>query len=146
MDTLMNSSYQLNTWSVNMASKPSIKEIEEYMAGYNMGSPVLPDTIPSAVNTKGLKHDVGKLQWSLMPFGALQEVVKVLEFGSKKYAPNNWKYVDNAEERYWNAAMRHLIAYKTESATDSETGLSHLAHATCCLLFLQHLNNENNTK
>jgi hypothetical protein len=28
--------------------KPTIKEIEEYMAGYNMGSPVLPDTIPSA--------------------------------------------------------------------------------------------------
>jgi len=31
-----------------MASKPTIKEIEEYMAGYNMGAPVLPDTIPSA--------------------------------------------------------------------------------------------------
>jgi hypothetical protein len=29
-------------------SKPTIKEIEEYMAGYNMGAPVLPDTIPSA--------------------------------------------------------------------------------------------------
>ena len=28
--------------------KPTIKEIEEYMAGYNMGSPVLPETIPSA--------------------------------------------------------------------------------------------------
>jgi Fe-S oxidoreductase len=30
-----------------MESKPTIKEIEEYMAGYNMGSPILPDTIPS---------------------------------------------------------------------------------------------------
>ena len=28
--------------------KPTIKEIEEYMAGYNMGSPVLPETSPSA--------------------------------------------------------------------------------------------------
>ena len=28
--------------------KPTIKEIEEYMAGYNIGSPVLPETIPSA--------------------------------------------------------------------------------------------------
>jgi hypothetical protein len=28
--------------------KPTLKEIEEYMAGYNMGSPILPDTIPSA--------------------------------------------------------------------------------------------------
>jgi len=28
--------------------QPTNKEIEEYMAGFNMGSPVLPDTIPSA--------------------------------------------------------------------------------------------------
>jgi len=28
--------------------KPTLKEIEEYMAGYNMGSPILPNTIPSA--------------------------------------------------------------------------------------------------
>jgi hypothetical protein len=35
-------------------SKPTIKEIEEYMAGYNMGSPILPDTIPSApIKTSG---------------------------------------------------------------------------------------------
>lgn len=117
--------------------KPTIKEVEAYMASLS---------IPEEVSTKGLKYDTGKLNWSLLPFGALQEVVKVLEFGSKKYAPNNWQYVDNADERYWNAAMRHLIAYKTESETDSETGLSHLAHAICCMLFLQHLNNENNTK
>ena len=120
--------------------KPTIREVEEYMASLS---------IPEETNTKGfqptgVKHDSGKLNWSLMPFGALQEVVKVLEFGSKKYAPNNWQYVDNADERYWNAAMRHLIAYKTESTNDSETGLSHLAHAICCMLFLQHLNNENN--
>jgi len=115
--------------------KPTIREVEEYMASLS---------IPDEVKTKGLKLDDGKLNWSLMPFGALQEVVKVLEFGSKKYAPNNWQYVDNADERYWNAAMRHLIAYKTESANDSETGLSHLAHAICCMLFLQHFNNENN--
>jgi hypothetical protein len=30
--------------------KPTLKEIEEYMAGYNMGSPVLPNTIPSATD------------------------------------------------------------------------------------------------
>lgn len=110
--------------------KVTVKEIEEYMASLS-----LPE-----VNTKGLKFDKDKLNWSLMPFGALQEVVKVLEFGSKKYAPNNWQYVDNASERYWNAAMRHLIAHKTEDS-DSETGLSHLAHATCCLLFLLHPEN-----
>ncbi len=132
----MSFSYPLNTYNESTHNmKPTIREVEEYMASLS---------IPEEVSTKGLKYDSGKLNWSLMPFGALQEVVKVLEFGSKKYAPNNWQYVDNADERYWNAAMRHLIAYKTESANDSETGLSHLAHAICCMLFLQHLNSENN--
>jgi hypothetical protein len=138
MATLMNFSYQSNIYNESTHKmKPTIREVEEYMASLS---------IPEEVKTKGLKYDSGKLNWSLMPFGALQEVVKVLEFGSKKYAPNNWQYVDNADERYWNAAMRHLIAYKTASTNDSETGLSHLAHAICCMLFLQHLNNENDNK
>jgi hypothetical protein len=34
----------------SMAGKPTVKEIEEYMAGYNMGAPVLPNTIPSATD------------------------------------------------------------------------------------------------
>ncbi|CAB5195132.1 hypothetical protein UFOVP176_62 [uncultured Caudovirales phage] len=124
----------------------TVKEIEQWIALGQPAESIDTLTKQGKINTKGLKYDSGKLNWSLMPFGALQEVVKVLEFGSKKYAPNNWQYVDNADERYWNAAMRHLIAYKTESTNDSETGLSHLAHAICCMLFLQHLNNENNAK
>ena len=51
-----------------MASKPTIKEIEEYMAGYNMGSPILPDTIPSA-NEKQVsgKHYMRNIQpWDII--------------------------------------------------------------------------------
>ena len=114
--------------------KPTVKEIEEYMTALK-----LPENV-------GKKYDNDKLRWSLLPLGALQDVVKVLEFGAKKYAPDNWKYVDQAEERYWNAAMRHIIAYKLESPTDSETGLSHLAHAICCLLFLINFDNQENNK
>ena len=120
--------------------KPTVKEIDEYMA--SLGLPEKPS------KELGRKYDNEKLRWSLLPLGALQDVVKVLEFGAKKYAPDNWKYVDQAEERYWNAAMRHIIAYKLESPADSETGLSHLAHAVCCLLYIQQLDKEeeNNTK
>ena len=119
--------------------KPTVKEIDDYMA--SLGLPEKPS------KEVGKKYDNDKLRWSLLPLGALQDVVKVLEFGAKKYAPDNWKYVDQAEERYWNAAMRHIIAYKLESPTDSETGLSHLAHAVCCLLYIQQLDKEeeNNT-
>lgn len=128
--------------------KPTIKEVEEYMAGYNMGSPVLPKNVFPDVesSTKGIKYDSSKIRYSLIPLDALQETVKVLEFGAKKYAPDNWKYVDDAQARYWDAAMRHIVAYKLEDKTDSETGLSHLAHAICCLLFLINFDNQQQEK
>jgi len=85
---------------------------------------------------KGFKDDSNKLQWHLMPWEPLQEVVKVLMFGAKKYAPDNWQHVDNAQERYFNAAARHLIAYKIGITKDEESNLPAVAHSICCLLFL----------
>jgi len=32
--------------------------------------------------------------------------------------------------------MRHIAAYNEHENKDPESGLSHLAHAACCLLFL----------
>lgn len=85
---------------------------------------------------EGVKYDGDKLRWSLLPLEAVKEVVEVLEYGAKKYAPDNWRKVPEAEQRYWNAAMRHIVAWKTECSLDKETNRSHLAHAACCLLYL----------
>ena len=84
----------------------------------------------------GVKYDKDKPQWSLLPFKALTEVVEVLTYGAKKYAPDNWKKVPNAKQRYIDASFRHLTAYIGGEKLDSETGKSHLAHALCCMLFL----------
>ena len=84
----------------------------------------------------GVKYDNDKPQWSLLPFKALKEVVDVLTYGAKKYAPDNWKKVPNAKQRYIDAGFRHLTAYAAGEKLDSETGKSHLAHAICCLLYL----------
>ena len=86
--------------------------------------------------TAGMKFDTGKLDYTLLPWDGVEEIVKVLEFGAQKYTRDNWKHVENAEVRYTAAAFRHLIAYNNGEKTDPETGLSHLAHASCCLLFL----------
>ncbi len=86
----------------------------------------------------GKKFDQGKPLWRLLPWKALSVVVKVLTFGAAKYAPNNWLYVKKADERYIDAALRHLTAYMSGEKVDSETGLNHLAHCICCLLFLLH--------
>ena len=84
----------------------------------------------------GRKNDRGKRRWSLVPWEAMSVVVDVLERGAAEYGEENWRKVEHARERYWNAAMRHLVAWRSESATDEESGLSHLAHAACCVLFL----------
>jgi hypothetical protein len=91
---------------------------------------------------KGLKSDSNKRQWGLLPWNALKIVVDVLMFGAKKYAPENWKLVDNAEERYKDAAMRHLAAVFEGEWLDSESGLPHLAHLVCCALFMLSLHKE----
>ena len=85
---------------------------------------------------KGHKDDSGKMQWRLMPFECLQEVMKVLMFGMQKYGPYNWQRVPQAKDRYFDAAMRHLLAYRQGEKADKETGVSHLAHLICCGLFL----------
>jgi len=94
---------------------------------------------------EGRKDDAGKptplLVSELMPKFAIREVDAVLEFGAKKYAPGNWRKVPNALDRYYDAALRHIRAFVKHRTTDgghadAETGLHHLAHAVCCLLFL----------
>lgn len=91
---------------------------------------------------QGCKDDSAKRRYSLLPKGAVNSVVDVLEFGSKKYADNNWQKVPDAKTRYYDAAMRHLDAWFNGDLKDAETGLPHLAHAICCLMFLMWFDSE----
>lgn len=92
----------------------------------------------------GQKLDKDKPDYSLIPPLALDEVVKVLTFGANKYDRHNWKNLENSENRYFAAAQRHVWATQRGEILDQESGLSHLAHAICCLMFM--LNNEKNKK
>jgi len=96
-----------------------------------------------AIKPVGIKFDSDKLDWSLLPIEPIEAVIKVLMLGAVKYAPNNWKYVDDHERRYYNAAMRHMTAWQKGEKVDSETGISHIAHALCCLTFLLAREDEN---
>lgn len=84
-----------------------------------------------------LKFDGGKPTPELLPFAALEQVSAVLAFGAAKYAPHNWRKGKGlAWSRLLGAALRHLLAWGRGEDNDAETGLSHLAHAACCILFL----------
>lgn len=84
----------------------------------------------------GQKYDCGKPRYSLIPSHALEEVVKVLTFGSEKYGDFNWINVANAEDRYFSAAQRHIWQWKRGEINDQESNLHHLASAISNLMFI----------
>jgi len=83
----------------------------------------------------GTKHDDGKTELGLLPFAPIEEVAKVLGYGAKKYQKYNYKG-GFEYTRLIGAALRHLFAFARGQDKDPETGLSHVAHAVCNLLFL----------
>lgn len=90
------------------------------------------------VSTPALKFDNEKIPVELLPTQALEEIGKVLAFGRKKYDAWNWSK-GFKWSRLIGAAMRHLFAWQRGEDKDKESGLSHLAHLGCCVLFLlQH--------
>ena len=85
--------------------------------------------------SEGKKFDGEKPRLYLLPPKTLVEVGKVLTYGAAKYDEHNWKKLDNLQNRYTGAALRHLFAHMDGEDLDEETNLDHLAHAICCLMF-----------
>jgi len=67
-------------------------------------------------------------------WSSIAGVTRVLEVGARKYCANNWQNV-RPGIRYVSAALRHLLATESGEALDPETGLPHLDHLGCCLVF-----------
>lgn len=91
------------------------------------------------IDTAGAKYDKGKLLFGLLTRGLalpLRSVAAVLTYGAQKYAPESWKTVPQAKERYEDALDRHLNAWKSGEEFDAESGLHHLSHVACNVLFL----------
>lgn len=111
-----------------------IRTRDEWRQAYGSEPPpevrgALPPDAPAA------KFDSGKLPWHLLPYDAVREVVRVLAFGASKYAARNWEK-GLPHSRTFAATMRHLTAHFQDGEThDAETGISHLAHAACEILF-----------
>jgi hypothetical protein len=82
-----------------------------------------------------MKFDGAKLPVNLLSSEALNQTAAVLKFGADKYHAHNWR--DGfAWSRPLAAAMRHIMAFNDGEDKDPESGLSHLAHAACCIMFL----------
>ena len=95
------------------------------------------------MTASGIKYDSEKPKMNLLPPKAIVEISKVLTFGAEKYDAENWRKLDDLQNRYTAGALRHIFAHMDGEDLDPETNLSHLAHAMCCLLFKLEIELEN---
>lgn len=86
--------------------------------------------------SEGDKYDVGKARFDLVHPIYVEGTAAVLTHGAKKYAPNNWQLVPDAKARYTAALLRHINAWQQGERLDPESGIHHLLHASCNLMFL----------
>lgn len=92
-----------------------------------------------ASGASGVKYDIGKPEFGLIPPHAMLEMVKVLTAGAQKYSRDNWIKVPGSKRRYFDAMERHVWAWKRGELYDQDDGIHHLAHAACCLFFLYEI-------
>ena len=115
------------------AMKSITQEIREWKATDQV-------TDQAAVQQPGTKYDQGKLQYTLVPPYALQEVARNLTEGLKKYKErNNWQKVEGAEQRYMDALMRHFEAIRRGEIYDvdsSDPTISHMSAVAVNAMFL----------
>jgi hypothetical protein len=85
-----------------------------------------------------MKKDAGKPRWELVPFEALEGMVRVLEFGAEKYSKDGWKELNSPEdqERIMASLLRHTFALMRGETFDPESGLPHVFHMQCNTMFL----------
>lgn len=81
------------------------------------------------------RDDDGKLPLDLIPASTITELAKTLQFGAKKYEPNQWRK-GFLWSRTMASLMRHLNSFSAGEDCDPESGLLHLSHALANLSFL----------
>lgn len=93
------------------------------------------------MNNQEAKADKGKPDIYLVPPEIFEAIAYIRMYGNEKYHdPDNWKTVEI--ERYYSAAMRHMLAWRRGETVDVESGYSHLWHAACNLAFMISLENK----
>ena len=89
------------------------------------------------------KDTTGKAPWHLVDLKALEGIAFVRAYGNKKYAPDSWKYVENAVVKYKDALMRHLVCLYNGEVLDPESGLPHIDHILTNAMFLSYFQRTN---
>jgi len=109
------------------------KSIDDYLEYKTMFGDIQP--VADKPTGTAIKFDQDKLPLHLLSTEAMNQTAAVLAFGAQKYAEHNWRN-GFTWSRPLAAAMRHITAFNAGEDCDPESGLSHLALAACCIMFL----------
>ncbi len=78
-----------------------------------------------------------KPSMSPVPPAALLHLMQAMADGKQKYGLMNWREKRVSASVYYDAAMRHLMAFWDGEDKASDSGVHHLGHAmACCCLIL----------
>lgn len=91
-----------------------------------------------------LRYNDGKPQWSLVDLESLEPLVRVLEFGAKKYERDNWKKPMD-KKKILDSLTRHLVRLMADEELDSESWLPHIGHILAnAMMYSWHTKWKNN--
>lgn len=106
-------------------NNPPLEGVATVMLRYNTNKPPLTMVPTAFIEILG----VGKHTY------LLEDTARVLDFGSRKYARDNWRK-GGEWMQVLDCAFRHLNKIMRGETHDDETGIHHAAHVACNLAFL----------
>lgn len=96
-------------------------------------------TMPTTTKLTNPKDAIGcdKAPMSTVPAGVMAEVGLALLEGAAKYGRYNYRAMGVRSTIYYDATMRHLIAWFEGEDIDPDSGLSHITKAIASLVVLR---------
>lgn len=92
--------------------------------------PAYPDANPkTAIGT-------AKPSLSVVPPVGIYHMAQAMADGEQKYGLMNWREHRVSSSVYYDAAMRHLMAWHDGENQASDSGVHHLGHAMACLAII----------
>ena len=90
---------------------------------------------------QALRYNQGKVEWSLVDYKSLEPMVRVLEYGCKKYSRGNWRK-GMPVTQIIESMLRHTYKLLEGELVDPESGVEHVGHIQCNAMFLAYVLNE----
>jgi len=91
-------------------------------------------TLEEEKQEQAMRANKGKDRWTMIDFPSLVPLIKVLEFGARKYSRDNWKNGFDHDELL-DSLLRHTIALVRGETHDKESGLHHIGHILANAMF-----------